>query len=124
MRTTDRLALAGVVATFLTLTFATTANATEQGWYLGGSFGQSDIVEKDVFDDFCDTVFVVCGDKDTDTAYKAIVGYQVNNYVGLEAAYFDLGNPSVSTTAPIVVDAIASFTGGSFSVLPQVPIAK
>lgn len=106
----------------LFLTCSNVAHATEKGWYLGFSVGQSELVDKDSLSSFCDELFVVCGDKNSGTAFKGIVGYQINNYVGLEGAYFDLGEPSLSTEAPIVVSASASMTGGSFSVLPQIPL--
>jgi len=96
--------------------------ATEKGWYLGLSAGQAELVDRDTFDDFCSQLFVVCGDEESDTAFKGIVGYQINNYVGIEGAYFDLGSPSVSTAAPITAKASASVKGVSFSVLPQFPI--
>ncbi len=96
--------------------------AAEKGWYLGFSVGQTELVDRDAFDDFCNQLFVVCGDKNSDTAFKGIVGYQINNYFGIEGAYFDLGSPSISTDAPIVAKASASVKGGSFSVLPQIPI--
>lgn len=99
-------------------------HATEKGWYGGVSIGQSELVDRDSLSDFCDELFIVCGDKESGTAFKIIVGYQINNYFGLEGAYFDLGDPSLSTAAPIVVKASANMSGGSFSVLPQIPIAN
>lgn len=98
------------------------ASATEKGWYIGFSAGQSELVDRDTFDDFCNQLFVVCGDKDSDTAFKGIVGYQINNYFGVEGAYFNLGSPSISTEAPIAARAAASIKGGSISALPQIPV--
>jgi opacity protein-like surface antigen len=122
---TDRMIFSGISLAAAVLLFTTSvgpALATEKGWYVGFSAGQSDLVDRDAFDDFCNQLFVVCGDKDSDTAFKGIVGYQINNYFGIEGAYFDLGSPSVSTEAPIVATATASMNGGSFSILPQIPI--
>ena len=122
---TDRMNFPGFSLAAAVLLFTTSVNpalATEKGWYLGFSVGQSELVDRDAFDDFCNQLFVVCGDKESDTAFKGIVGYQINNYFGIEGAYFDLGSPSVSTEAPIVATATASMKGGSFSMLPQIPI--
>ncbi len=121
----DRMNFPGFQMAAAVLLFTTSvgpALATEKGWYAGFSVGQSELVDRDSFDDFCNQLFVVCGDKKSDTAFKGIVGYQVNNYFGIEGAYFDLGSPSVSTEAPIVAKATASMNGGSFSMLPQLPI--
>ena len=110
---TDRMIFSGIslAAAVLLLTASVgPALATEKGWYLGFSVGQSEVVDRDSFDDFCNQLFVVCGDKKSDTAFKGIVGYQINNYFGIEGAYFDLGSPSVSTEAPIVATATASNT--------------
>jgi len=113
-------------ATVATLVFLATSTgpalATEKGWYIGFSVGQSELVDRDELGDFCNQIFVVCRDKESDTAFKGIVGYQINNYLGVEGAYFDLGSPSLSTEAPIAAEARASIKGGSFSVLPQIPI--
>ena len=95
-------------ATVATLVFLATSTgpalATEKGWYIGFSVGQSELVDRDELGDFCNQIFVVCGDKESDTAFKGIVGYQINNYLGVEGAYFDLGSQSLSTEAPIAAD--------------------
>ena len=122
---TDRMNFHGfsmAAAVLLLVSSISPVLASEKGWYLGFSAGQAELVDRDTFDDFCSQLFVVCGDEESDTAFKGIVGYQINNYVGIEGAYFDLGSPSVSTDAPIVAKATASVKGASFSVLPQFPI--
>lgn len=119
---TRRLIIQALALAFTPLALFSSAHATEKGWYLGFGIGQSELADNDTFSGICDELFVVCGDKSSGTAFKAIVGYQINNYIGVEGAYFDLGSPTVSTSAPIVVDASASMSGGSFSVLPQIPI--
>lgn len=122
----------GIRPTLTVMVFAFTAYlattgaalATEKGWYLGFAVGQSELVEEDAFDSVCSELFVVCGDTNSSTAFKAIVGYQFNNYLGVEGAFFDLGDPGIATEAPIVVEASVTMSGGSFSILPQIPIGS
>ena len=98
--------------------------ATEKGWYFGFLVGESSIVDTSEFSSFCDTAFVACGGDETDTAFQGIAGYQVNNYFGVEGAYFDLGSPAVSITSPVGARADASMSGGTISLLPQFPIGS
>lgn len=100
------------------------AFATERGWYLGFSLGQSDIVNPERVDDFCASAGIVCGDEKKDTAVGGIVGYQISDFFGVEAALFDLGDPSLSTDAPIAATATVNVRGGGFSLLPQIPLGS
>lgn len=100
------------------------AFASEPGWYLGFSAGESDIVNPERVDKFCATAGIVCGDEKKDTALQAIVGYQINSYLGVEGTLFDLGNPSLSTEAPIAASAKVNIKGGSISLLPQIPLGS
>ena len=98
------------------------ALATERGWYLGFSVGQSDIKNPEELDEICDLAFVECDGEDKDTAIQGIVGYQVNNFFGVEGALFDLGDPSLSASQPTSITATTSVQGFSFSLLPQIPL--
>ena len=98
--------------------------ATERGWYLGFSLGQSDIVNPERVDEFCATAGIVCGDEEEDAAFQGILGYQINNYLGAEATIFDLGEPALSTDAPISATATVNVKGGAFSLLPQIPLGS
>ena len=100
------------------------AFATESGVYFGFSLGQSDIVNPERVDEFCATAGIVCGDEEKDTAFQGILGYQVNNYFGVEATIFDLGEPALTTEAPIAASATVNVRGGAFSLLPQIPIGS
>ena len=100
------------------------AFATENGFYLGLSLGQSDIVNPERVDEFCATAGIVCGDEEKDTALQGVIGYQINNYLGVEATVFDLGKPSLSTEAPIAATATVNVKGGALSLLPQIPISS
>ena len=100
------------------------AFATENGFYLGFSLGQSDIVNPERVDEFCATAGIVCGDDEKDTAFQGVIGYQVNNYLGVEATLFDLGEPALTTEAPIAASASVNVKGGALSLLPQIPISN
>ncbi len=102
----------------------TPALATERGWYLGFSVGESDIVNPERVDEFCATAGIVCGEEDGDTAVQAIAGYQISNFFGVEVSLFDLGNPALSTEAPIAATAAVNVKGGSISLLPQIPLGE
>ena len=98
------------------------AFATESGFYFGFSLGQSDIVNHERVDEFCATAGIVCGDEENDAAFQGVLGYQINNYFGVEATVFDLGEPALSTEAPIAATATVNVKGGALSLLPQIPI--
>ena len=100
------------------------AFATENGFYFGFSLGQSDIVNPEKVDEFCATAGIVCGDEEKDTAFQGVIGYQINNYLGVEATVFDLGEPALTTEAPIAASATVNVKGGSLSLLPQIPISS
>ena len=64
------------------------------GWYVGAGIGQSKGMQ------YCDPqsgiVFTSCDD--TGTAWRALVGYQLNRYLGVEGGYLDLGQFSATFT--------------------------
>lgn len=71
-----------------------TAQAADQGWYLGGGLGSGQV--KFNADDFVlntNPIFATVSESNDKrkTAYKLFVGYSVNKYFGVEAAYLDLG---------------------------------
>ena len=113
-----------IVASLLAGTFSLSAHGTETGWYIGFAGGESDIVNPERLDDLCAEAGIECADGNTDTAFKILAGYQANNFVSLEGAYFDLGQPSLSADFPVPGQATATVTGGSFSVLPQIPVGS
>ncbi len=76
------LALGGLVAV---------SQASAQGFYIGGSAGQSD------FDDSNTTGLITSGTVDgKDTGFKIFGGYQFNHNFGVELAYVDLGKAGYS----------------------------
>jgi len=79
-------AMSGLAALGLALSGA--AHAQRQpGFYLGAGVGQGTL-------DFDDTDFTVAGVDDSDTAFKVFAGYTFNEFVSLEVAYFDAGQPT------------------------------
>ena len=76
------LVLSGLVAA---------SQASAQGFYIGGSVGNSDI------DDEITTGLITSGSVDgKDTGFKIFGGYQFDQNFGVELAYVDLGKASYS----------------------------
>lgn len=68
--------------------------AAAQGFYIGGSVGQSDFDDGNAIPDL-----ITSGTVDgTDTGFKLFGGYQFNQNFGLELAWVDLGKASYSGT--------------------------
>lgn len=83
---------AAVVLVSSGLLAATQASA--QGFYLGGSVGQSNADDGNAIPDL-----ITSGTVDgKDTGYKIFGGYQFNQNFGLELAWIDLGKASYSGT--------------------------
>ena len=80
-------------------------------FYVGASAGRSDVSidTKKRADEFLDLGFdsAKTSSDDNDIAYRAFVGYQFMPYLGVEAAYVDLGSFSFRTD----VQPTGSFTG-------------
>src|SRR6185436_17729118 len=68
------------------------AQDQDQGVYLGLTFGQSK------FDGFCTNLQPGVTCKDTDTAFRFLLGYQFNKNFAIEGGYHQLGE--VSARAP------------------------
>ncbi|WP_075880504.1 outer membrane beta-barrel protein [Vreelandella massiliensis] len=82
------------------LTFAASINAADAGAYLGGFIGESKV---DELSDFGAPGVEI---DDTDTAYKFIAGYRVNDYFAIEGFYIDNGEYSArSSTFSEKIDA-------------------
>jgi OOP family OmpA-OmpF porin len=73
------------VCSISALTFAASISAADAGAYLGGFIGKS---KADELNDFSGLGVEV---DDTDTAYKFIAGYRVNDYFAIEGFYIDNG---------------------------------
>lgn len=87
-----------VAATALLLLVTGQVNAqsdNESGLYIGGGVGQFN-VEIDGLDGVDEAIDGLDAD---DTAWKAFVGWRLNQYLSLEAAYVDFGGPEDEFTA-------------------------
>lgn len=107
-----------VLAAAVVLGMATSAQAAgfEVSGYVQGSLGQAKASKPSVvkqeqryFADWYDGVGVKTSSDRTDTAYKLIVGLQLNPYVAVEAQYIDLGKADYKSRYN------ESWEGGSFS---------
>jgi OOP family OmpA-OmpF porin len=86
--------IAALIAS-LASTGAWAQTENDEGFYLGGGVGQFNV---DI-DDIEDTDEAVERLDDDDTAWKAFIGWRLNPYFALEAAYIDFGAPSDSFEA-------------------------
>lgn len=105
------LVLSGLVAA---------SQASAQGFYIGGSVGQSDID-----DGIAKPELISSGTVDgKDTGYKVFGGYQFNQYFGLELAYVDLGKVSYSGTflGVPVTGGTVKVSGFNFSAVGTYPL--
>jgi OOP family OmpA-OmpF porin len=89
---------------------STPALSQDQGFYAGVNFGQSKL-------DVCVPGLTTCDDKDT--ALSIFGGYQFNRNFGLEIAYTDLGQASISGPGGAVK---FEATGFEFSAVGTLPI--
>ena len=88
----------------------------EPGFYFGGGVGEYRVK----IDDFNDLTTAIERYDSDDTAWKAIAGWHVNPYLGLEVAYLNLGRPKdeivPGTFAETETDGYAPYVVGSLPV--------
>jgi hypothetical protein len=72
---------------------ASTASATESGFYVGLNLGKSSF---DVQDDVEEYLGSADGLEDSDTAWSLAMGYRFTPYFGLEGSYLDFGTTTVN----------------------------
>lgn len=91
----------------------------DRGFYLGGGVGQFNL-KLDNVDQVDNAIRRL---DDSDTAWKAFVGYRLNPYVAFEAAYVDFGRPSDRfETAGSGGDFSAEISGFEPSVIGTIPV--
>jgi OOP family OmpA-OmpF porin len=129
----------GAVVATLTL-IATPSLATAAGFYVGASGGQAwlDASAGEIENAFAlDDAFRASDTKidDSDTGWKAYVGYRFNPYFAIEGGYVDLGEASFQTTitdapppysafTPFRIEGIAEATGYNLVAIVGVPLGS
>src|SRR5262245_23958166 len=84
--------------------FAQGADENDEGFYIGGGVGQFNVK----IDDVDQTDEAIQRLDDSDTSWKAFIGWRMNPYFALDLAYIDFGRPSQRPTT-------ASRSNGDFS---------
>lgn len=112
-----------IATTVLVLSGLVAASQTPaQGFYLGGSVGQSDFDDSNAVPDL-----ITSGTVDgTDTGYKIFGGYQFNQNFGVELAYVDLGKATYSGTffgAPVTGGTVKT-SGFNISAVGTLPLGS
>ena len=116
---TNRLAF-GVVTIVATMLLSSAAFA-EGRFYIGGSVGETDV------DGFCDDAkdLGLGSCDDTDTGFKVTGGYKINDYLGMEIFYADLGEiDAKGTFMGSPVSAEAELDGFGASLMGSYPMAE
>lgn len=98
------------------------AQSPDVGWYVGASAGQSsaDYDSSDLAGDLAERGWTVLDPTadDSDTFWKAYVGYQVNDFLALEAGYAELGEVRTSYRAVLPPSQIDAILQDTFEVHP------
>lgn len=79
----------------LSLLSSTAALAADEGWYVGGNYGEtrSDVIDARIIDALIGNGYSTqsLNDDEVDRGYKVFAGYQMNENIALEGGYFSLG---------------------------------
>ena len=114
------LKIAAVIAALAVAAAAPVANAQDEnaGMYIGGGVGQFNAQ----IDDVDDVDGTVDGWDEDDTAYKFFLGYRLNQFLGFELDYINLGEPSGDAIPGFNVD--ASVDGFAPYVVGTIPLGE
>ena len=125
-----RVLLSLVLVAEMSTAAAAAAAATDEGFYVGMAYGQSQYEmneDLDIFD-----IQTSQGQDDSDTALSIFMGYRANRYFRMEASYVDLGAATVYATGtftsltpqPITgrFEGEIASKGAAFSVLGSIPV--
>lgn len=86
-----------LLVAIVTMVVAAPAAARDKnGFYLGGSIGQSEIKVKGGDVDIGQIEF-----KEGDTGYKLFAGYRFFNFLAVEGSYIDFGDPDTTFDTPL-----------------------
>lgn len=95
------------------------SSENESGFYIGGGVGQFDL-DIDGIDGIDEAVERL---DDDDTAWQAFIGWRLNRYVSLQAAYIDFGRPEDDfSTAGSSGNYRAEISGFAPSVIGTLPV--
>ncbi len=117
-----------VIAILIFGILASAAHAQERlagqpGWYAGIGLGSTTVVDPLTGDDVANQIAAGIGaidavgtlntsEDDTDSAWKVMAGYQINQIVGVEAFYSDLGEASAEAVGSGTIFTVSgTFTG-------------
>jgi hypothetical protein len=113
------IAAATTAALSIGSAYAQSADDNDEGLYIGGGVGQFNI-EIDGIDGIDEAVEQL---DDSDTAWQAFIGWRLNPYISLQAAYIDFGGPEDSfSTSGSSGDYRAEFSGFAPSIIGHLPL--
>ena len=99
--------------TLAALVLSASASAADNGFYLGGSIGQTNVdIDRDL-----------ASIDENDTAYKIIAGFRPLDWLGVEASYVNFGEPKQGGQK-VDSDGVTAFVVGFFPVGPVDLFAK
>jgi OmpA-OmpF porin, OOP family len=79
----------------LSLLSSSAALAADEGWYVGGNYGETrgDVIDSRIIDALIGSGYSTqsLNDDEDDRGYKLFAGYQMNENIALEGGYFSLG---------------------------------
>ena len=136
----NRSAFGATALTLILFGFSPLTVSAQGNWYMGGSVGRSviDATGAEVERGFLvDDGFVASGTSldDTDSGWKAYLGYRFNRYLAAEGGYADLGEasfnttivsapPGTSPTPPFPIHATATAKGVFLAGLVHLPLTQ
>jgi OOP family OmpA-OmpF porin len=118
----------GKALALLPLTLLLSATSAHAQWYAGASAGQARLPFRtsSLNDQFLDLGFASASTESDrrDTAYRLFGGWQINNYLALEAGYADLGRFSFrsSVTPAGNLDAKYKIKGAELAMVAMAPV--
>lgn len=102
----------------------------DSAWYIGAGIGRTkaNINQSKIINSLMDSgaSSVLFNANEKDTAYKFILGKQLNKYFAVETGYFDLGkfNFNAVTTPPGTLNGEVGFKGINLDLLGQLPLSE
>lgn len=121
-RARDAVSLASLLFVVSLAGVPVAASADDAGWYAGASLGASsaDYGSSDLARDLDKRGWTILDPRtdDSDTFWKAYVGYQVNSFIAVEVGYADLGEVETSYRAILPPSEIPDLLSDTLAVHP------